>query len=166
MTTPNPKHWCSECWLQALLVVALAAGGGTWLACLAMKQARAVAALEEMGVQVMTRTRAPEWFWTPLGKFGQTIVRAEVHSHTVAKAMPYLKALPGLEEVAIVSWPGPPPHDYGVEADVLLRKEMPHITTQHWHLMLGFVTITEPVQIPEGAEIEILLERIRNMNDD
>ncbi len=166
MTAPDPKHWYSECWLQALLVVALAAGGGTWLAYRAMKQASAVAALDEMGVQVTNRTRTPEWFWAPFGQLGQTIVRAEVHSDDVQEAIPYLKALPGLEEVAIVSWPGPPPHDYGVEAEALLRKEMPHITTQRWGLGLDFVTITEPVQIPEGAELEILLERIRHMNDD
>ncbi len=72
-----------------------------------MKQACAVAALDEMGGQFTSRARAPEWIWTPLGQFGQTIVRAKVHSHEVQKAIPYLKALPDLEEVVIAHPPLP-----------------------------------------------------------
>jgi hypothetical protein len=146
-----------------LLVVTAVSGWLAWQVCRTEEQASAVAALGKMRGQATSRVRDPEWFWAPFGRLGRTINRAEVDSEQVRAAMPHLKALSDLEEVVVVSWPGPQPHDYGAEAEATLKQEMPHVKIQHHFLMFGFADVIETVHVPDGGTI--LLEGIKKLKE-
>lgn len=150
---PRPKlRWDRYSLRLLLLVVTVVSGLLAWQAHRAHQQASAVAALRELRADTMSKSKQPEWLWNLFGeRFGQTTVRASLFAEDIEAAIPHLKALPDLTEVVVVVLPWD--HNHGTEMESLLHQEMPHVNTQRHFLMVGWVTETETVHVPDGGAI-------------
>jgi len=165
MTTSPPtprRRWLQFSLRTLLLVITAASVWLAWQAHRAQHQAIAVAALHELRGHATTKVRNPDWLWRHLGKrLGRMTVRVELDSDQVAAAIPHLKALPGLEEVQIASWPQE--SHQGHDAETLLRQHLPLVKTHQVLHMLGRVTVKETVQVPDGGPV--LLEAIKALKE-
>lgn len=98
------RYW-RQCSLRTLFIaVAVASGWLSWEAYRAEQRASVGVALRRLGADASMVVRQPRWLWTLFGeRLGQTITYVGVGHEKVELAIPYLKALPDLEEVAVNS---------------------------------------------------------------
>jgi len=162
-TPPIPRRrWLQFSLRTLLLVITAASGWLAWGAYRAQQQAIAVAALRELRGHATSKVRNPDWLWRLFGeRLGRTMVRVELDSDQVAAAIPHLKAFPDLEEVQIASWPQE--SQQGDDAEMLLHQHQPVVKTQQVFHMLGYVTVKETVQAPDGGPV--LLEAVTALKE-
>ena len=127
------------------------------------EQECAVAALQEIGVDVTRKAREPSWLWSLLGeRFGQTIVGAVLKdARDAEKAVAHLQELPDLEDIDL--WVLPWDETRGSDAERLFRCQMPGARIQCSFLMFGYTTQTETVRVPDGAAL--LLDGIKVLKE-
>jgi hypothetical protein len=150
--------------LRTLFLLLTAASGWlAWRAHLTHEQECAVAALQEIGVDVTRKAREPSWLWSLLGeRFGQTIVGAVLKdARDAEKAVAHLQELPDLEDIDL--WVLPWDETRGSDAERLFRCQMPGARIQCSFLMFGYTTQTETVRVPDGAAL--LLDGIKVLKE-
>jgi hypothetical protein len=159
---PAKLRWYQFSLRSLLLVITVVSGLLAWQTHRAQQQASAVAALRDLGVKTTNEFRAPQWLSKCLGeRLGQTAVRVSLFSENLEAAIPRLQALPDMEEVEVVV-SGPGDHNRGIQAESLLRREMPHLKTQLAYPTIDWITVTETVNVPDGASI--LLQGLKKLN--
>ncbi len=120
----SERLFAKRCWPQyslrtLFIAVAVISGWLSWEAYRAEQRASAGVALRRLGADASMVVRQPRWLWTLFGeRLGQTITYVGVDHEKVELAIPYLKALPDLEEVVVYQHLDSIAHDRGQLAAV------------------------------------------------